>query len=361
MKKIVFFIPRLYGGGAERVTAVLANGICGISGYEVHMISYKQRENDYALDEKIRKHSAETFLNGGGHQSISKIKYLRKTIKEIDPHCVVSLAGPGAIGLLAVSMIGTEIPLVLSERNDPKSYPEEKILRAVRWLAYRLCSGVVFQTEEAKNFFSSAVKKKSTVIHNPIVCELPERSGKRDHRIINWCRLNSQKNLDLLIDSFADISSDFPDYILEIYGEGPEEKRLTEKIRDIDLENRIYLRGFSSEIHSKAVDASLFVSSSDFEGISNSMLEAIAMGIPSICTDCPSGGARETIENGVNGILVPVGDRKEMAKAMKRVLSDEKLSERIGSEGKKLKEKLSVSSVLKLWLDFIDTTVGKTK
>ena len=348
-------IPQLFGGGAERVTAVLANEICKKTDTDVSVVVYRQSESDYPIDEKIRIYNMEKILTGSGHRIFSKIKQLRKIIFEIGPSYVISLAGPGAVALLAFSIFGTKAKLVLSERNDPRRYPEEKFLRFLRTVAYEICNGVVFQTEEAKSFFSKTIQKKSRVIKNPILCELPScLEEEREPRIVNWCRLNSQKNLDLLIESFAKISDEFPEYTLEIYGDGPERQRLLDKIENIGLGERVFLKGHSDEVHEKVKKAALFVSSSDYEGISNSMLEALAMGIPCICTDCPAGGARETITDGVNGLLVPVNDKKRMAEAMRKVLCSIELAQKFSEKGRELREKIEAGAIAEEWLDFTD-------
>ena len=348
MNRILFAIPQLYGGGAERVTAVVANALSENPENEIHIIVYKKGESDYFTNKNIKIYNIESTLGESGHNAFAKIKEFKRIISEINPLCVVSLAGAGMAFLLALSVFGTKTKLVLSERNDPKRDPKGFLLRTLRTLAYELCSGVVFQTSEAKSFFSKRIQKKSAIITNPLTCEsLPEFDGERAKRIVNWCRLNPQKNLDLLPEEFLD-------YVLEIYGEGSEKERLLQKIKENGFEEKIILHDFSKNIHEEVKNASLFVSSSDYEGISNSMLEAIAMGIPSICTDCPAGGARETIENGVNGILVPVGDKERMKEAMIKVLSDPEFAEKLGKEGSKLKEKISSKAVAKQWLQFIE-------
>ena len=357
MKKIVFVIETLFGGGAERVTAALANGFCKDANNQIHIVTYNRDETkEYPVDACIIRHEIGNVTGRNKIQRIYKrIARIRKIIKEIDPCCVISLGSPIIVYPLVVAMIGLGYPLVLSERNDPKSFPVSKFRRFSRLLCYVYSDGLVFQTCEAKSFFPKFIQKKGVVICNPITSKLPERhQGKREHRIVNFCRLTSQKNLDLLIDAFSDICKELSQYSLHIYGEGEERERLETKIRMMGLSDRVVIHGYSNNIYADINNASLFVSSSNYEGISNSMLEAIALGIPSICTDCPAGGARETIENGVNGFLVPVGDREKLAEMMKKVLTDESLAKSISAEGQKLRYKISVGEISKKWLDVIN-------
>ena len=150
----------------------------------------------------------------------------------------------------------------------------------------------------------------------------------------------------------------FPEYTLCIYGEGTERQHLEEKIKLLGLENKVLLPGHSHNIYEEIRKAALFVSSSDYEGISNSMLEAMALGVPTICTDCPAGGARETIRNGENGLLVPVGDRQALAAAIGQVLSDDILAQSLSNESRKLREQLSAATVAQKWLEVIEKAAG---
>lgn len=353
MKKIVFVIEQLFGGGAERVTAALANQLCKGTDLEIHMVVYTRREcEDYPVDGRIRWHVLPKLPGNKLGAILGRLRFLRDAVRAIAPDYVVSLGTPRVAVLLTIAMIGSKIPLILSERNDPAQYPVTKAWRCLRTFSYYLADAVVFQTNQAKDYFPATIRRKGTVICNPITGNLPPRfEGTRKRRIVNFCRLSPQKNLDLMIDAFSDICDDFPEYTLYIYGEGDERGRLEEKIVSLSLQDRISLPGHSMHIYEDIRSAALFVSSSDYEGISNSMLEAIALGVPSICTDCPAGGAGETIQEGENGLLVPVGDRKSLAQAMRRVLSDPELSEKLSLNGCGLRERLSVPVVARQWLD----------
>lgn len=357
----MFVIEQLSGGGAERVTAALANELCQRDDLKIHLITYTQdQEQDYPTDERVVRHnlgiSAENRVEG----IRARAGFMRRVVRQIDPYCVVSLATPRMTVLLSLALIGLRVPLILSERNDPRRFPASGKLRTLRNLAYRACDGVVFQTHDAMNFFSSRIRRKGTVISNPITSNLPLRyEGEREKRIINCCRLTEQKNLDLLIEAFSDIAAEFPEYGLEIFGDGPERERLEQKVQQIGLRERVRFPGYSNQIYEQMHKAAVFVSSSDYEGISNSMLEAIAIGVPSVCTDCPVGGARETIRHGVNGMLVPTGDRSAMASAIRKVLSDQELSEAMSKAGSELRNEISVAVIAQRWLDFIRKIVDR--
>lgn len=360
MRKLVFVIEHLRGGGAERVTAALMNELCCEE--EVHLVStYHHDETDeYPTDPRIIKHTIWPQRGSWLGLIRDRVVFLRKTITEIAPDCVVSLATTRTNILIAAALLGKRIPVVLSERNDPRRDPASKVIRLLRYWIYSTCNGLVFQTTEARDFFPKWISRKSVVICNPLTGNLPPcHEGTREPRIINCCRLTVQKNLDLLIDAFSDIAAEFPAMRLDILGEGEERKRLEQKIAAMGLRERICLPGYSNDVYQEMRKCSLFVSSSDYEGISNSMLEAMALGVPVICTDCPAGGAREVIRNGENGFLVPTGDRAAMADAMRRVLKDDELAGRMSRGGVMLRREIAPAVIARKWMDYVNGIISR--
>ncbi len=220
--------------------------------------------------------------------------------------------------------------IVFSERNNPRKVPIGWHQQALRNFAFRFADALVFQTEDARSYFPESVQKRGVIIPNPINGKLPPPiEGEREKTIVTACRLHPQKNLPMMINAFSMLADEFPEYKLVIYGQGVLEDELRAQIKALNLENRILLPGFASNILEKVAPCSMYVSSSDFEGISNSMLEALGMGLPAVVTDCPVGGARMVINSGENGILVPVGDTKAMYEAMRSILKDTAIADRM--------------------------------
>ena len=248
-----------------------------------------------------------------------------------------------------------KFPLILSERNDPARFPAEKSMKLLRDFVYKQCEGLVYQTAGAKEYFDNIVTCKTTIICNPITASLPKRfEGKREHRIVNFCRIEPQKNLKLAIDAFDLIRDEFPDYTLEFYGDGSQKQELKRYADTLQFGDRVIFHGYSSCIHEKIIKASLFISTSDYEGISNSMLEAMAIGLPTICTDCPPGGARSVISDGENGILVPVGNVEKLAEAMRKVLKNDSIQNKLSVKASLLAELLKPNIIAEKWIAFAD-------
>ena len=212
--------------------------------------------------------------------------------------------------------------VVYSERGDPYDDEYSGILGKLRDYTIPRMDGLVFQSEGARDFFPDKVKDKSIVIHNSV--NVPQDKYPipivREKRIVNVGRLHPQKNQKLLIDAFGKIASSFPEYTLDIYGDGPLKEELQKQINSLGLTERIHLNVSRKDVWQCIYTASLFVLTSDYEGMPNALMEAMALGLPCIATDCRPGGARTLIEDEVNGYVMPQGKVDVLAERMKYML-----------------------------------------
>lgn len=169
--------------------------------------------------------------------------------------------------------------------------------------------------------------------------------------IVTASRLNKQKNLGMLIEAFSKISSDHPEYTLEIFGRGDEEENLRRKAEEYSVANKVIFKGFSNNIYEDIKDCSVYVCSSDYEGISNALLEALGMGLPTISTDCPVGGSKMLIENDVNGILVGVGDVEALSYQIERLICSPDLAQKLSENAVSVRDKYASESIAQMWID----------
>lgn len=256
---------------------------------------------------------------------------------------------------------GTKAKIVYAERNAPeRELPQDKSERERIIRILSKADGAVLQTKTELDFYNGRLKN-AIVINNPVKANLPEPfDGERRKTVVNFCRISKQKNLPLLINAFIEFHKTYSDYTLEIYGNTVEnhEDELKEEyinlISSLNAEEYIKILPPRGDVHSVVRDCALFVSSSDFEGLSNSMIEAMAVGLPCICTDCLGGGAREVITDGENGLLVPVNDTEALAHAMCRMVEDKALAEKCSKNAAKTREKLSAEAISDKWLEFIE-------
>ena len=136
-------------------------------------------------------------------------------------------------------------------------------------------------------------------------------------------------------------------------------KKLEKKAADPELgvNGRVCFEGMVEDVAAHIEKASLFILASAQEGMPNALIEAMALGLPCISTDCPCGGPADLIANGENGILVPVGDRQAMKDAMVRVLEDPALADKLGTAAAAIQEKLDPATVNRMWKTYFDTIV----
>ena len=348
--KIAFVSANLETGGIERVVNNLSNYLIH-EGHEIHIISTKDGKCNYFIDERVVLHVLKHDSKKNRiSRVLSKVKEFRSIIKGNKFNVMLSFGSYVTIYTVVASMF-LNVKIIGSERTDPSVAPESALIRKIRNIAYRCTSGMVFQTEDARAYFCKSIQRKGTIIPNPIKEDLPERwEGERTKEIVNFCRLNHQKNLPLLIKAFAKFHREHEDYKLVIYGEGVLKDSLIRLAQDLNIDNKVEIRNFTSNIHECILKSSMFVSSSDYEGISNSMIESMGIGLPCICTDCPVGGARMMIKHGENGMLVPIRDEEKLANAMSYIANNSEEANRIGRQATNIRNKLSVDHIAKAWM-----------
>lgn len=346
--KICFITASMVGGGAERVIANLSNEMCS-RGHEVTILLTSEMIVEYDLDPRINVMLVSNKTNGSMKGRMDRIKALRRFFVTHKDIYYISLLTDTNIFVLLASVF-TGIRLTLSERNDPNRYHA----KALRNIVYLLAKKIVFQTYDAKACYSNRLQKNSIVIPNPLSNNLEEPyNGKRRKQIVAVGRLEQQKNYGLLLEAFGRLVQEYPEYQLVIYGKGNSKEELIRKAQEKQIEKNVFFKGFSANIWQEEKDSAMYVLSSDYEGMPNSLLEAMAVGMSVISTNCPIGGPAMVIENGVNGLLVPVGDKEALYNAMLSFVRDEAYAEKLGEEALKIKEKLAIGVICDQWLDYI--------
>lgn len=350
MKRIVIVAHGLAVGGAERAASILANYMANHVGEVMYICAYRN-EREYYIEPHIDIVDIQT------NRENRVLRLIERNIKICDH--VKKFRADIVISFLQNELVLTElsgIPVVFSLRNDPDGRDGRGINGFVRNFAYHRSLGVVFQTQGARDYFDDMIRSKSTVIVNALNSDkLPYWRNKRHNKsFVTACRLIEEKNLIMLFHAFSIFHQKFPEYILEVYGEGELENSLRQLIVKLKAENFIYLKGRSDQIHEILSESYAFVLSSDHEGLSNSMLEALCIGIPCVCTDCPPGGARSVIEHGVNGILSPVGDAQIFASNMQVLVENPELGVSFAAHADEMREKLDAKKVCGMWIDFIE-------
>lgn len=332
------------GGGTERVIAVLANYFVEQNN-KITILLTASDKIEYDLDSRIEviQLGGETGgrLAGRLHRIIALRNYYRKNSD------TVYLSFGTETNMFAIlSAFFMNRKLIVSERSNPLTCTFTKS----RNFFYSFAKGFVFQTEDAMNCFSEKIRNRSVVIPNPISDKVPERfKGERRKEIVAVGRLGEEKNHRLLLEAYADFVKTVPDYTLKIYGKGPLKQELLAYAEELGIGKTVIFADFAADVLEKIKDSYMYVLSSDYEGISNSLLEAMAMGLPVIATDCPIGGSRMLIKDYENGILVPCGDRRAMADVMIELAKDKEKADRISVEAIKVRDIYSVEKIVQMW------------
>lgn len=342
--RITFVAANLNSGGAERVMSLLANQFIK-SGYEVEFIFLKKDIRFYPLLKQVKVKAAENECNSCS--LIKKLLWIRKYIGKEKPDAVFAFR----IAIYCVtllSLLGKKVPIISSERNDPRFYG--LYLKLLQMVLLPLTDRFVVQTQHIKDYFPKLIKKKTDIIFNPVtekVFSLP--IVPKEKRIISVGRLHSQKNQKMIIEAFARVSEEFPEWKLVIYGEGPERDSLESLVSSFrfQVSSRISLPGRSENIIEELNKSEIFAFSSDYEGMSNAVVEAFCVGLPIITTKVS--GTEDIITDGKNGYLLERNDIDGMEKAMRKLMSDEILRKKMGDINKSKSDIFNMNNIFKQW------------
>ena len=357
--KILFLVSSMHGGGAERVAATLASAWAR-RGDEVVLVScYSGRGRcDQSLDPRVRLIWLADLVRGPSVlRPLAKLRALRRLARELHPDRVLSfLTNVNVTALLALRGLG--LPIVVSERTDPAfgDYALERSLRWLRRITYPWARRVAVQTQQSVPHLRQVVPgvQRVAVIPNPLPDGLPEvRVGEPQagrYRLAALGRFDPVKQFDRLIEVFAALSGDFSQWDLWIWGEGPERDGYQRQVEALGLQERIHLPGFSRTPWENLGTAHGFVLNSRVEGFPNALLEAMALGLPCVATDCPSGPA-ELTRDGQDATLVPLGEPEALARALAQLMQATPAEREAWGRtaASSVRARYGLTAVLKLW------------
>jgi len=346
---ITFVIGKLSTGGAERVVSILAN-LFSRKGYKVYIYMLFGTEVIYEIEPNVTIEAISHRSKFRIVRMIYKITTLRKKIKKNHSLKVISFLYDCNIYTIISTIMLKKVDVIVSERNNPYTEPNNYWLKKIRNFSYLFSDKVVFQTEEAKNYFRQSIVRKGTIIMNPLNPNIGDPIfSDRSNVIIGIGRLEDQKDFQTLIKAFNIVQLKHKDYTLNIYGDGPLIKELMGLCVQLGIDDKVVFKGFSKDIYSEIKKSKIFVLTSKFEGISNALIECMSLAIPSISTDCPIYGSRMLIDNGYNGFLCPVGDFQEISNKICHIIENPDLYDFISTNSYKIREKLKPEYIFEQW------------
>lgn len=354
--KILFYINAIHDGGAERVMVNLAKYFSD-TGYETILVTSFRDTWEYKIEGNVKRLTLEEneIKQGKIKRNFSRIVKLRDILKKEKPDVAVSFMAEPNFRLLIASL-GLNVKTIVSVRNDPNKEYAGKIGKFVGKWILPIADGCVFQTKEAQEWFPERLQRKSTIIFNAVKEEFfhIERTPMVGE-IVACGRLVSQKNHKLLIDAFAEVVKEHPYARLKIYGEGYLKDVLQEQINKLGLQDKAFLMGVTNDVAKALQTADLFVLSSDYEGMPNALMEAMAAGVPCISTDCPCGGPRELFRELLCNQLISTKDKNSMVKKIDIFLSvDKEGKRRLANKTKELAECFSSKKINSVWEKYLE-------
>lgn len=370
--KILLLVSSMHAGGAERVAATLVNAWAE-RGDEVTLVpTYSSKGTCFypvsdAVDLVWLADYAGT-RNTGRFAALGRLWALRRLIREKSPDVVVSfLTNVNVAAILATW--GMHQPLIVCERTNPvASRSLGRVWNTLRRWLYPRADMVTVQADATVAPFARQVPgiKHLAVIPNPLPAGLadmvptesdPLATQLSRKRVIAMGRLVPEKQFNVLIDAYAALAPRYPQWDLWIWGEGPDREALMDQVTALGLHDRIQLPGRTESPWDELACGEAFVLSSAVEGFPNVLLEAMALGLPCVAFDCPS-GPREMTRDGRDGLLVPANDGQALQSALDRLMSDSGLRVDLGARASvAVRRRYALPAVLHAW-DVLFAQVG---
>ncbi len=391
-KHIAMYIGSLQKGGAERVMVNLADYFFD-QGYKVTLVTTYLADDEYEVRHAAWKRVpagadravlvSNTDENpvwidpeGGEKDGIGRVfsallkseqkgrvynlqerkRKLERIWKELKPDVILSFIGKNNIMALSTAT-REDIKVVVSVRADPNmeynTFARKTSVRAT----FGKAAGIVVQTTGARDWFPAFLQKKCVILPNSLNPSFIRKRyvGIREKKIVMVGRLDANKNQAMVMEAFKEATKDkYSDYKLVIYGDGPDRLKLQNLAISLKIDSKVEFKGMVKHVAEHIEKASIYILASSQEGMPNSLIEAMSLGLACISTNCPCGGPADLIVDGINGLLVPVGDVNAMREAMEKLLGNEVLAESFGKAAMRIQEKYAPDVVNAKWKEYLD-------
>lgn len=364
MGKILFFMHSLSAGGAERVTATLANHWAR-KGWLVTVVTVTGASRDFhALDARIHRIPLDMAADSrcaseAIWNNLCRVRALFKVLRREKPDVAIAMMATANV-LLALAGWLAAVPAVGSERTYPPALPLGRIWEAARRRAYPLLDGIVAQTGDSASWLKANTRAgRIRVIPNPVCYPLERHdpfidpaevtaSLAGERVLLAVGRLGEEKRFDLLVTAFAKLCEQHRSWRLVIIGEGRERETLFEQVKALGVHERVALPGAVGNVGDWYETADLYVLTSRFEGFPNALMEALAHGVPSVAVDCET-GPREILRHEVDGLLVPQDDPVALESALHRLMADAYLRARFATAAVEVRERFALECMAVQW------------
>lgn len=348
------YIHKLSYSGASKIFLWLANQLAN-AGNQVDLIACEGDVDTCDLSERISLTYLKLPSSNRVYRGMSIICQLRKCLGQRQYQVAISFL-PVESMYLIMAAYGKNIPVIVAERSDP--YLERSLIAKLARFTYRFADGAVFQTLEASRYFPAKLQRRSCVIPNPVLqTAFPALAyNERKRFIVTTGRMEiHQKRQDVLLQAFAIVAQSEAQIRLALYGDGPDLDKLKQMAQELGIAHRVEFCGRVSHVVENIKQAQMFVFSSDFEGIPNSIIEALNAGLPVVTTDCSPGGAKLLVMDGNNGYVVPRGDASALAEKILCLLHHPEEMDRMARNALEIRSRFTQKSVFHQWQGYINS------
>ena len=361
MKRIVFITNSLGFGGAEKMLTFIANNLCD-RGHECCIINLNVigdyiNEKQQSVHEKICVYTLnKPAENENRHKYV--ISEIYRIAKDFNADILIGFTGfPSFYAKIVAKKL--HISSIMSERGDPERTSPNTLKAKLVLHVINRSQGGVFQTEGAMKYYGKGLQNRGVVIPNPIFIQgdVPDVPyDQREKTVVSVGRLdNVQKRYDIMIGAFRLFSEKHPEYILKLYGNGPDEQQIRDWVAEAGLNDHVQFKGVTKQPMQDIAKDGMFLITSDFEGISNALLEAMAVGLPCVSTDHTPGGARLLIQDHENGLLAPMQDCEGLARAMCEFAENPALAAKCGENARDVVNRFAPKQIIDMWENYIMT------
>lgn len=365
--KIVYYTDQVYlHGGIERVLANKVNFLVNKKGLETHIITSEQRGKApcYSMDKKVKIHDLEINYN-------RKLSYfhpfnfikapkhffaLKNKLKEINPDVIVICNF--AFDFYFIPYILPKITKIKEFHSSRHFEHLERVNNTsfLKNIHYKINDFIeskyhylALLTKDEKKYYAS---NNTVVVPNALTNYSNKQAQLIEKKVISAGRIAPVKGFEKLISAWGIVAQKFPDWTLEIYGEGETHytNKLQEQINNLKLEGKVTLCGATDDMEGKMLNASIYAMSSLTECFPMVLLESLSCGLPIVSFDCPY-GPRNIITNNKDGILVENNNIKKLAEALVKLMEDEASRKKMGDYGRKNIKRLLPEQVMNTWIE----------
>lgn len=287
------------------------------------------------------------------------VKQMKAAIADFAPDLIISFLDNNN-SIVCLSQRKTKTPIIVSERSNPLVIYPKFPWNYIRRFAYRRANVVTVQFDIFKNFDKARFAKKCRVTSN--IVEKPQyfkTSWESEMiRFVTFGRLQDVKRMDLMIRLFAKAQPKIGKTELHIYGEGPNRETLQALIKELKMEQYVFLEGYCTDVHKTLRENDVYLMTSLQEGFPNALSEAMAVGLPSVSFRCHDGIA-ELAQNETAGFTVAEGSELEFINKMATLAKDASLRRQMGLKAQTISERYSKKRVMEQWCVCMEKSLKK--